>query len=317
VPRTGRKSSYDRVPKRQAGRVVRVPPAHERPGQLSTGTNLMSHAVNLDNYFARIGYEGPRAATLEALQAIHGLHPIAIPFENLNPLSRRAVLLDLESVERKLVTDRRGGYCFEQNALLANVLMQLGFKVTPLLARVVWGSAPDAVTPRTHMVLRVDIGAEAWIADVGFGGVTLVAPLRVSAGVAQPSPLGTFRLVAAPHEAFYLEVQAPEGWARVYRFDLHPVEWIDYETSNWYTASAPDSIFVSNLLVCRVLPQSRLALFNDQLSERDANGNLVSERQLASSDELATCLHEQFALNTGDIDIAAIFERVRTRAPAA
>ena len=142
MPRTGKKSSYDRVPKRQAGRVVRVPPAHERPGQLFAGTNLMSHTVNLDNYFARIGYEGPRAATLEVLQTIHGLHPIAIPFENLNPLSRRAVLLDLESVERKLVTDRRGGYCFEQNALLANVLMQLGFTVTPLLARVVWAASP-------------------------------------------------------------------------------------------------------------------------------------------------------------------------------
>jgi N-hydroxyarylamine O-acetyltransferase len=278
----------------------------------------MSYAVNLDNYFARIGYEGPRAATLDVLQAIHRLHPKAIPFENLNPLSRRAVLLDFESVERKLVADRRGGYCFEQNALLANVLMQLGFKVTPLLARVVWGREPDAITPRTHMVLRIDIGADAWIADVGFGGVTLSAPLRLTAGLAQPSPLGTFRLADASHEAFYLEVQAPdESWARVYRFDLHPVEWIDYETSNWYTASAPDSIFVSNLLVCRVLPQSRLALFNDQLSERDANGELISERQLASADELAACLHDQFELNTGDIDINGIFERVRTRAPAA
>ncbi|MFM0718876.1 arylamine N-acetyltransferase [Paraburkholderia strydomiana] len=273
----------------------------------------MPHTVNLENYFARIGYEGPRAATLEVLQAIHRLQPAAIPFENLNPLTRRPVELDLESVESKLVTARRGGYCFEQNALFANVLMQLGFEVTPLLGRVLWGREFDAVPPRTHMVLRVDIGADAWMADVGFGSVTLTAPLRLTAGLAQQTPLGTFRLADASRDALYLEVQAhDESWARVYRFDLQPVEWIDYETSNWYTSTSPDSIFAGNLIVCRVLPQARLTLFNDQLNERAANGQIVSERQLFSADELAVCLRERFGLDTGDVDLAEVFERVRT-----
>ncbi|SIT45271.1 N-hydroxyarylamine O-acetyltransferase [Paraburkholderia ribeironis] len=274
----------------------------------------MSHAMNLENYFARIGYEGPRAATLDVLRAIHRLHPGAIPFENLNPLLRRAVKLDLESVERKLVTEGRGGYCFEQNTLLANVLMQLGFKVTPLLGRVLWGRDPGAIPPRTHMVLRIDIGTEAWIADVGFGAVTLAAPLRLTAGLAQPTPLGTFRLADASRDALFLEVQArDESWARVYRFDLHPVEWIDCETSNWYTSTSPDAIFASNLMVCRVLPETRLTLFNDHLNERAADGRIVSERQLNNAAELAACLHDRFGLNTGDIDLAEVFERVRTR----
>ncbi|MFM0726023.1 arylamine N-acetyltransferase [Paraburkholderia strydomiana] len=273
----------------------------------------MPHTVNLENYFARIGYEGPRAATLEVLQAIHRLQPAAIPFENLNPLTRRPVELDLESVESKLITARRGGYCFEQNALFANVLMQLGFEVTPLLGRVLWGREFDAVPPRTHMVLRVDIGTDAWMADVGFGSVTLTAPLRLTAGLAQQTPLGTFRLADASRDALYLEVRAhDESWARVYRFDLQPVEWIDYETSNWYTSTSPDSIFAGNLIVCRVLPQARLTLFNDQLNERAANGQIVSERQLFSADELAVCLRERFGLDTGDVDLAEVFERVRT-----
>jgi N-hydroxyarylamine O-acetyltransferase len=278
----------------------------------------MSHAVNLQNYFARIGYEGPREATLEVLQAIHRLHPAAIPFENLNPLTRRPVKLDLESVENKLVGARRGGYCFEQNALFANVLMQLGFTVTPLLGRVLWGRESDAVPPRTHMVLRIDIGADAWIADVGFGSVTLIAPLRLATGLAQQTPLGTFRLADASRDALYLEVQAhDDSWARVYRFDLQPVEWVDYETSNWYTSTSPDSIFASNLIVCRVLPEARVTLFNDRLNERAGNGEVVGERQLVSADELATCLRERFGLNLGDIDIAEVFERVRTPAQSA
>lgn len=278
----------------------------------------MSYTANLDNYFSRIGYQGPRAASLEVLRALHGLHPRAIPFENLNPLTRRPVKLDLESVERKLVAEHRGGYCFEQNALFANVLMQLGFKVTPLLARVLWGREADVIPPRTHMVLRIDLDNEAWIADVGFGSVTLTAPLRLSAGLAQPTPLGTFRLADASRGALCLEVQArDESWARVYRFDLHPVEWIDYETSNWYTSTSPEAIFANNLIVCRVLPEARLTLLNDQLNERAADGEIVSTQQLRSADELAACLRDRFGLNTGEIDIAGVFERVRTPPNAA
>ncbi|CAH2900483.1 MAG: Arylamine N-acetyltransferase [uncultured Paraburkholderia sp.] len=275
----------------------------------------MSHTIDLDNYFGRIGYTGPRAPTLEVLKAIHRLHPRAIPFENLNPLTRRAVKLDLESVERKLVDDRRGGYCFEQNALLANVLIELGFQVTPLIGRVLWGREPDAVPPRTHMVLRIDLDNEAWIADVGFGSVTLTSPVRLTPGLAQRTDLGIFRLADASHDALYLEVQArDQTWSRVYRFDLHPVEWIDYETSNWYTSTSPEAIFANNLIVCRVLDDTRLALLNDQLNERAADGSIVREQRLASADELAACLHDRFGLKTGDIDLAEIFDRVRTRA---
>ncbi|MFM0266853.1 arylamine N-acetyltransferase family protein [Paraburkholderia sediminicola] len=277
----------------------------------------MSHTVNLENYFTRIGYKGPRAATLEVLQELHKLHPRAIPFENLNPLTHRAVKLDLESVEQKLIAQKRGGYCFEQNALFANVLTQLGFNITPLLGRVLWGRESGAIPPRTHMVLRVDIKDEAWIADVGFGSVTLTAPLRLIAGTAQSTQLGTFRLADASHGALYLEVQSRDDtWARVYRVDLDPVEWIDYETSNWYTSTAPDSVFLNHLIVCRVLAESRLTLLNDQLNERAADGQIISERQLKSADELAACLRDQFGLNTGDIDMADVFGRVRSPAAA-
>ncbi|APA87282.1 arylamine N-acetyltransferase [Paraburkholderia sprentiae WSM5005] len=274
----------------------------------------MFHSVNLENYFARIGYQGPRAATLDVLRTIHRLHPAAIPFENLHPLTRRPVRLDPAALERKLVTEKRGGYCFEQNILFANVLMQLGFKITPMLARVAWGRAPGTIAPRTHMVLRVDIDGDEWIADVGFGAVTLTAPLRLTAGLAQAIPLGTFRLADAGHDTVYLEVLAPDdSWARVYHVDLRAVEWVDYETSNWYTSTSPDSKFVHNLLASRVLPELRVALFNDQYNERDAQGQIVKERRLASAAELADCLRERFGMNLEDIDIADVFERVRTR----
>jgi N-hydroxyarylamine O-acetyltransferase len=91
-------------------------------------------AIDLDRYFARIGFQGGRTPTLETLHAIHLAHATTIPFENVNSLRGEPVLLDLESLQSKLIDQRRGGYCFEQNLLLAAVLEQLGFHVTRLLA---------------------------------------------------------------------------------------------------------------------------------------------------------------------------------------
>src|SRR5471032_2344964 len=94
--------------------------------------------IDLDAYFARIGYDGPRMATLETLRALHRLQPQVIAFENLDPLLGRPVRLDASSLEQKLVHGGRGGYCFEQNLLFAHALRAIGFKVTELAARVLW-----------------------------------------------------------------------------------------------------------------------------------------------------------------------------------
>ncbi len=270
----------------------------------------MPNAFDLDVYFGRIGYQGPRVATLAVLTELHRLHPQAIPFENLDPLSGTAVSLELPAIAGKLLERRRGGYCFEQNKLFAHVLMQLGFRVTPLIARVLWGREADEVAARTHMLLRVEIDGAAWLADVGFGSVTQTAPLRIEAGMPQPTPLGTFRLADASHGALDLEVQVGGAWTKVYRFDLQRAEWIDYEVANWYTASWPQSIFVNHLIACRVLSHGRLTLFDDRLSERAATGEVISEQVLADAAELATCLVDRFGLPAGEVDVPRIFERV-------
>ena len=122
---------------------------------------------NLDAYFARIGYAGPRTATPEVLRAIHAAHARAIPYENLDILLGREIRIDLASIERKLVHQKRGGYCFEQNCLLAAALRALGFRVTPCISRVRWQVPNDVVTPLTHLVLLVDCADRRFLSDVG------------------------------------------------------------------------------------------------------------------------------------------------------
>lgn len=153
-------------------------------------------AVDLDAYFARIGYDGPREATLDVLRAIAFRHPDAIPFENLDVLLGRGISIVPADVDAKLIDAGRGGYCYEQNGLLKRVLQAMGFQVEGLMARVLW-MAPEGAPPRprSHQVLGVTIGGETWLADAGFGGCVLTAPLRLFSDEVQDSPHGKFRIV--------------------------------------------------------------------------------------------------------------------------
>jgi N-hydroxyarylamine O-acetyltransferase len=146
------------------------------------------HEIDLEAYFARIGYSGSGSPTLETLRHLAVLHPTSIAFENLDPLMKRPVRLDLPSLEQKLVNELRGGYCYEHNTLFEAVLRQLGFLVSSHAARVQWNASDGQVRARTHMVLRVDLPEGPHIADTGFGLLTLTAPLRLQADVVESRP---------------------------------------------------------------------------------------------------------------------------------
>ena len=103
--------------------------------------------IDLDRYFRRTGYDGPVAPTLDTLNGIMYAHVQAIPFENLDVLLGRGIDLSPDALQQKLVVDRRGGYCFEQNGLLLHVLQELGFAVTPLSARVRYQRPRDYTPP--------------------------------------------------------------------------------------------------------------------------------------------------------------------------
>lgn len=264
---------------------------------------------DLDAYCARIGYTGPRKPTLATLRAIHALHPAAIPFENLDPLLGRPVSLEREAVAEKLLRQRRGGYCFEQNALLRAALEAMGFSVTGLSARVVWMAPPERpMGPRTHMLLRVDLDGDAYIADVGFGGFLLDAPLRLVADIEQATPTETLRLVRAG-DGFRQQAMIGGEWADTYLFTLDPQYPSDYMLGNWYTSTHPQSLFRNNLLLERRLPEVRISLFNRKLTKRFGNGR-VEQRILADATELNDTLVKDFAV-TSPVETETVFERLQ------
>jgi N-hydroxyarylamine O-acetyltransferase len=254
----------------------------------------MTDTADIDAYCARIGYAGPREPSLAVLQALVAAHTAAIPFENLDVLLKRPIRLDRPSLYAKLVHGRRGGYCFEHNLLLLDVLTELGFDATGLAARVQWGRPPGSVGPRTHMLLRVDLAEGPYLADVGFGGLTPTAPLALAAGREQETPHEHFRLVEANGE-FGLEARLGGSWASLYRFSLQPQLPIDYEVANWFTSTFPQSLFVNHLIASRALSGCRVALFNTRFTLRRRDG--TSERRvLRGGSELSAILDRDFGI---------------------
>src|SRR5215471_15690789 len=223
-------------------------------------------ALDLKAYLNRVGFSGVASPTLETLRDLHLRHAQTIPFENLNPLLGWPVQLDPASLERKLVQQVRGGYCYEQNLLFKHVLESIGFKVTGLAARVVWNTPVDVVLPRTHMLMRVDVGGQAYIADVGFGGLTLTAPLLLEAGIEQSTPHESFRLIRDGEE-FIMQANLAGMWKPLYRFRLQEELLPDYEMANWYVSCHPKSRFVTGLIVARPAHNRRYALANNEFSE--------------------------------------------------
>ncbi len=252
-------------------------------------------AIDIDRYFARIGYRGAPRANLDTLRALTELHPAAIPFEAIDVFLRRPVDLSAGAIQAKLIDGGRGGYCFEQNGLLKQVLTALGFTVEGLIARVFWMRPDDAPPlPLTHMALRITIDDERWLADVGFGSCVAGAPLRFDAvGARQPTRHEAFRLTLRGAWTL-VEAQLPDGWYPLYMLSPEPALDSDYIAANWYTSTHPESGFRQELRVALTTPQRRATLLNNRLTVRHVRGAL--ERRFLSEPELADALSSIFGL---------------------
>lgn len=258
-------------------------------------------SVDLDKYFKRIGYNGPRDASATTLRELHNLHPQAIPFENLDPLLGRPVKLDLELLQAKLVDAGRGGYCFEHNTLFANVLRQLGFKVQEGTARVRWTMPQGVRTPRVHCLLFVEAEGDDYLVDVGFGGNVLTAPLKLASRDEQKTPHEDFRLVDEDDRVVVQEARINGAWTPLYAYDFADTHPADYEMGNWLTSTHPQSIFVNGLLGARSEPGKRYAIRDNQLAVHTLNGG-TEKKTLGSADEIRDALTDLFKLRLDQLE---------------
>jgi N-hydroxyarylamine O-acetyltransferase len=253
----------------------------------------------LQQYLQRIQCESLDADSLQSLQRVHQQHALHIPFENLNPWLGVPVLLTREALLQKLVSHRRGGYCFEHNLLLGHVLTTLGFTVQGLAARVVWMQPPGIIAARTHMTLLITLNHTRYLADVGFGGMTLTSPLLLDTDTSQTTSHENFR-IQQNGQVYTLAVLLNDVWQDMYRFDLSPQQYPDYEMANWFVASYPGSRFVNNLIAAKVDADGRHTLQNSLYTRHYLKGE--SEKStLASPAAVREVLEERFRIDTDDL----------------
>lgn len=254
----------------------------------------MLRFTELRSYFQRIGLSPPAVAELSALQAIVAAHERVIPFENLDPFLGRAVDLELAAVHAKLVHEQRGGYCFEHNLLLGEVLRSLEYKVTSLAARVLWARPEDAITPRSHMLFQVTVAKQRYLVDVGFGGNTLSGVLPWVFDIAHETSHESFRLLLREGDHF-LQCQLPDGWKTLYRFDLQAQYPIDYQASSYFLSTHPQSHFVTGLSAARVTAEGRLVLRDRDFSIH-VSGGTTTRRSLCDAAEIRSVLEREFLI---------------------
>jgi N-hydroxyarylamine O-acetyltransferase len=253
-------------------------------------------AEQLDRYLARVGYRGPRTPSLEALHALTAAHSTSIPFENLAVLLGQGIDIAPDAVFAKLVEQRRGGYCFEQNGLFLRVLTALGFQATPMAARVHMGQPRDFVPPRTHLFVRVGFDdGSVWLSDVGIGSMSLTAAIRFELDLEQATPHEPRRIVRDGDRYFH-QARLGDEWLDVYQFSGEIMPRIDQELGNWYTSTHPQSHFRRDMMVARAAADGgRLSLLKTELKQRARDGH-AEVTNVRSPEHLRELLASHFGI---------------------
>lgn len=239
--------------------------------------------MNLDAYFDRIDYQGSREPSLATLQKIHRAHLQAVPFENLDIHIPRPIQLNREALFKKIVTEHRGGFCFEQNGFFAYVLQDLGFEVSMLSAQVYSQDFQSYGIPGNHMTLHVTVEGRSFLADVGFGASFWdPVPLRVQADpFAQKVGDFWFEESEGLWHFYSRELGGAEKHLR-FRFTLEPQRLESFEDACRYMQTSPETHFTQKRMCSRWSAEGRLTLSEGRLIETFWDG---SRRETETADE--------------------------------
>lgn len=247
--------------------------------------------MDIQAYLQRIGYQGPLTPNAETLRGLHLAHLMSVPFENLDIHLKRAIVLDEDALFDKIVTRRRGGFCYELNGLFASLLRTLGFEVEMLAAGVV-NSSSDFSPPFDHLTLRVRLEQD-WLADVGFGD-SFREPLLLNEREVQRQNEQAYRLIQDGTNTIYQQCEARGEWRNQYRFDLQSHTLSEYRDYCHYHQTSPDSHFTQKRVCTLATRKGRKTL--SEMRYIVTEGEERRERVLTSQDEYDPILCEEFGI---------------------
>ncbi|MET0271901.1 MAG: arylamine N-acetyltransferase [Phenylobacterium sp.] len=261
--------------------------------------------MDLQAYLDRIGFQGVARPNLATLTALHRAHLLSIPYENMDVQLGRPVTTSPDEAFDKIVTRRRGGWCYEMNGVLGAALDEIGFKVTRLAGGVHRKLRGEEMVGN-HLILLVDLDGEPWIADVGFGDSSR-----------DPFPLREGSFSAAGYD-FRLEKLDADWWrmhnhalgaAANFDFGLAPADPAHLAAKCHELQTSPQSNFVLNAVCQRHTPDA-IRLLRGRTLRRVRPGE-TEDHLIASADEFVAVLARDFDLDLPEA--AALWPRICAR----
>jgi N-hydroxyarylamine O-acetyltransferase len=267
-------------------------------------TNMGNHITRTaitDHYLSALGLQ-KRKPDLVFLNEIIRSHVAKFAFSSVGPQLGDELPLDFESLYQRIVVRRRGGYCFEQNGLLFELLKELGFSVSLYLGRVIYNK--DVHPGLTHRISLVEIDENRYVADVGFGPL---GPSRAVSMSGKDSNEGfrVFRVAERLPGEFHLQALKDGRYFSLYKFELVRYGQADCEVGHFYSHKHPGASFVNHLVVSRILDHEILSLRNHQFSVINQSGEQRS--QIDSCAQLHSTLEERFKLNVSSNESEQLF----------
>ena len=252
--------------------------------------------MDVEAYLRRIEYHGPGSPSGQTLRDLHRQHLYTVPFENLDIALGVPIALHPDALFDKIVSRKRGGFCYELNSLFSELLKGLGFRVEMLSARV---RSADGRFSREfdHMLLKVAMEEGSSIADVGFGDSSL-DPVRIEATNAHLDPRPEFAVVAANGAWELVRRQSDGSYLPDYCFTETRRQLTDFSEMCLFHQTSPDSHFTQNRVCTKALPNGRLTISAMRLIE--TRDGIRRESALMSKENLRTCLSKQFGIEFAD-----------------
>lgn len=251
--------------------------------------------MNIQTYLERINYKGSLAPTAESLRELQVAHLLTVPFENLSIHAGEPIILEDDALFRKIVENRRGGFCYEANGLFAALLRALGFDVAMLSAEV--ANAAGEFGPNfDHMTLLVSL-EKRWLVDVGFGD-SFREPLLLDERGEQVQGTRTYRILPSGNQLVLMQRDEGDEWKAEYRFTLQPYTYADYAEMCRYHQTSSESHFTQSRVCSKATDEGRITL-SDMRFITTANSGAHQTRQeqiLTSDEEYAKILREQFGI---------------------
>lgn len=254
-------------------------------------------------YFKRLKIQ-PGPPSLDLVSELQQKHLAQLCFSSIAVLLKKTISLGISDIISKVVIQNQGGYCFEHNKLMHDVLHFLGFEVRLLIAKVIHNQGID--TPRTHRITLLEWLGDLYLVDAGFGPNCPRLPIKIEEGSLSVQKGASYRLVLNSIQDYQLELMSGKGFLPLYTFNLHHYTEADCVMGNFYSSRHPNAVFVNNLVVSRILPEVTLSLRNKTYHRIKANN--TEAFSIDDPFQLQDIIKNDFNISLSDDDCRILYE---------